>query len=140
MSDTYTYAARPGSAGLSVLSFAGLCALTVFLWQVSPGSVLLLMIPALLVCLWQVVNLPTYGIKMTRSAWHVLGGHDDLVIPVSEIAYVKLANIGTSQRISLMLNDGSEVVLPAEGLPNPTDLIREATQRNIAVRDTTTAA
>jgi hypothetical protein len=140
MSDTYQYAARPGSAGLSILSFVGLSALTVFLWQISPGSVLLLMIPALLVCLWQIAQMPTYGIKMTKTAWHVMGGHEDLVIPLSHIAYVRLTDAGLTRQVGIMLSDGTEVILPSEGLPDPLDMIREATERGIPVRDLTSKA
>lgn len=135
MSDTYQYAARPGSAGLSVLSFVGLGALTAFLWQISPASVLLLMIPALIICLWQVVNLPSYGIKMTKSAWHVMSGRDSLVIPTKDIAFLQITDFGSTKSAGLMLRDGTKVVLPLEGLPDPLDLIREATNRGIAVRD-----
>lgn len=137
MTDTYEYAARPGSAGLSILSFVGLGAFTAFLWQVSPGTVMLLMIPALLVCLWQVMRMPVYGIKMTKSAWHVLGGGNDFVIPTDQIAYLRFSDLGSTRRIGLMLEDGTEVVLPVEGLPDPMDLIREATNRGIPVRDLT---
>lgn len=134
MTDTFEYATRPGSAGLSILSFVGLSALTVFLWQISPGYVLLLMVPALIACLWQVTRVPTYGIKMTRSSWRVLGGSDDLVIPTAQIAYLRVVDRGLNRRIGLMLDDGTEVVLPLECLPDPFDLIREATNRGIPVR------
>lgn len=135
MTDTFEYATRPGSAGLSILSFVGLSALTVFLWQISPGYVLLLMAPALIVCLWQITRVPTYGIKMTRSSWSILGGSDDLVIPTAQIAYLRVVDRGTNRRIGLMLDDGTEVVLPLECLPDPFDLIREATNRGIPVRE-----
>ncbi len=137
MTDTYEYAARPGSASLTILSFLGLGALSAFLWQVSPGNVVLLMIPALLVCLWQLARMPVYGIKMTRTNWHVLGGHNDVVIPADQIAYLRFSDVGSTRRIGLMLEDGTEVILPVEGQPNPMDLIREATNRGIPVRDLT---
>lgn len=134
MTDTFEYATRPGSAGLSILSFVGLSALTVFLWQISPGYVLLLMVPALVMCLWQITRVPTYGIKMTRSSWCILGGTDDLMIPTAQIAYLRVVDRGAHRRIGLMLDDGTEVVLPLECLPDPYDLIREATNRGIPVR------
>lgn len=137
MSDTYEYAARPGSAGLSILSLVGLGALTVFLWQISPGTVLLMMIPALVACLWQLTRMPVYGIKMTKYAWHVLGGGNDYVIPTAQISYLRFSDVGTTRRFGLMLTDGTEIVLPVEGLPDPMDLIREATNRGIPVRDLT---
>lgn len=134
MTDTFEYATRPGSAGLSILSFVGLSALTVFLWQIAPGFVLLLMVPALLMCLWQITRVPTYGIRMTRSTWSILGGTDDLKIPTAQIAYLRVVDRGAHRRIGLMLDDGTEVVLPLECLPDPYDLIREATNRGIPVR------
>lgn len=134
MTDTFEHATRPGSAGLSILSLVGLSALTVFLWQISPGYVLLLMVPAMIVCLWQVTRVPTYGITMTRSSWRILGGSEDLVIPTAQIAYLRVVDRGMNRRIGLMLDDGTEVVLPLECLPDPFDLIREATNRGIPVR------
>lgn len=134
MTDTFEYATRPGSAGLSILSIVGLGALTAFLWQVSPGFVLLLMVPALVVCLWQITRVPTYGIKMTRTSWRIMGGSDDLVIPTAQIAYLRVVDRGTYRRIGLMLDDGTEIVLPLECLPDPFDMIREATNRGIPVR------
>lgn len=134
MTDTFEHATRPGSAGLSVLSFVGLSALTVFLWQFSPGFVLLLMVPALLICLWQVTRVPTYGIKMMPDTWRVLDGANDIVIPTAEITYLRVVDHGNNRRIGLMLNDGTELVLPVECLPDPYDLIREATNRGIPVR------
>lgn len=134
MTDTFEYATRPGSAGLSILSIVGLGALTTFLWQVSPGFVLLLMVPALVVCLWQITRVPTYGIKMTRTSWRIMGGSDDLVIPTAQIAYLRVVDRGTYRRIGLMLDDGTEIVLPLECLPDPFDMIREATNRGIPVR------
>lgn len=135
MTDTFQYETRPGSASLSIISFVGLCALTVFLWQISPGYVLLLMGPSLLLCLWQVTRVPSYGIKMTRSSWSILGEGEDLVIPTAQIAYLRVVDRGANRRIGLMLDDGKEIVLPLECLPDPLDLIREATNRGIPVRE-----
>jgi hypothetical protein len=135
MTDTFEYATRSGSAGLSILSLAGLSALSVFLWQIAPGLVLLLMVPALLACLWQLMHVPTYGIRMTRSTWRVMGGVEDIVIPTAQIAYLKVIMRSENRRIGLMLDDGTEIVLPVECLPDPYDLIREATNRGIPVRE-----
>lgn len=134
MTDTFEHATRPGSAGLSILSFVGLSALTVFLWQISPGFVLLLMVPALLICLWQITRVPTYGIKMSDTTWSILDGANDIDIPTDRITYLRVVESGTNRRIGLMLEDGTELVLPLECLPDPYDLIREATNRGIPVR------
>ncbi|WP_341861181.1 hypothetical protein [Gymnodinialimonas sp. 57CJ19] len=135
MTDTFEYASRPGSASLSILSFTGLSALTVFLWQIAPGFVLLLMVPALLVCLFQVTRVPTYGIKMTRSSWRIHGGNEDIVIPTAQISHLSVINRGADRRMGLMLEDGTEIVLPLQCLPDPYDMIREATNRGIPVRE-----
>lgn len=135
MSDTFQYAARPGSAGLSILSFAGLSALTAFLWQIAPGYVLLLMVPALLGCLWQVTRVPTCGISMSKTAWKISSGNDELSIPTDQIAFLKVENHGSIEHVSVVLNDGTRIMLPADCLPDPYDLIREATDRNIPVRE-----
>lgn len=134
MTDTFQYASRPGSAGLSILGFVGLSALTVFLWQISPGYVLLLMVPALLISLWQFTRVPTYGIKMTPDTWTVHAGADDIVIPTEQIAFLRVVDRGNTPRIGVMLDDGTELVLPTDCLPDPYDLIREATNRGIPVR------
>lgn len=135
MTDTYEFATRPGNTGLSLIAFTGLGALAALLWQLAPSYVILLMIPALAVCLWQMARVPTYGIKMTDTSWHILAGRDDLVIPISQIAYVRMTERGDERRIGVMLDDGTEIQLPVESLPNPMQIIREATQRGIPVRE-----
>ncbi len=137
MSDTFEHSSRPGSASLSVLSFVGLGALAAILWQISPGFVLLLMIPALAVCLWQMARVPTYGIKMTKSSWYILGGYEDLIVPTAQISYLRMVERSGHRRIGLMLEDGTEIVLPTESLPDPMHLLREATARGIPVRELT---
>ena len=72
---------------------------------VSGCGVILLMIPALAACLWQLARVPTYGIKMTNTSWHILAGHDDLVIPTSQIAYLRMVERGGERRIGVMLDD-----------------------------------
>lgn len=134
MTETFDHAARPGTAGLSLLSFAGLGALTAMLWQISPGSVPLLLVPAAVACLWQITRMPTYGIKMTDLYWTILGGRDDIVIPTARMLYLRVVDRGAHRRVALMLDDGTEVVLPMACLPDPYDMIREATNRGIPVR------
>lgn len=135
MSDTFTYAVRPGSSTLSVVAFVGLGALTALLWQAVPAFLLLFMIPALAACLWQVTKVPTYGIRITPDAWFVMGGYEDLEIPTGQISYLKVIDRNDQRRATLMLVDGSEIILSSDSLPAPLDLIREATQRGIPVRE-----
>lgn len=134
MTQTFEYAVRPGSTGLTILSFLGLGALSALLWQAVPAFLLFFLIPALAVCVWQMTKVPTYGIRITAESWHVLGGYEDLDIPSGQIAYLKVIDRTGQRRCSLMLTDGSEIVLSADSLPAPADLIREAGARGIPVR------
>lgn len=133
MSDTFEFSTRPGNAALSVVTLTGLGALAALLWLVAPGYALLLMIPALALCLWQLMRVPTYGIKMTRSSWHILGGYEDLIIPTAQISYLRVVDRGAVQRVGVMLEDGTEIQLPLDCLPDPLDMVREATTRGIPV-------
>jgi hypothetical protein len=134
MTDTFEYSVRPGSTALSALSFVGLGVLAFFLWQVAPGFVLLAAIPALAACVWQVMNMPKYGIRMTASTWQLLGIEDDFVIPTQQISYLRVQKKDGAPLVSLILEDGTEIRLPTEFLPDLTALVREATARNVAVR------
>ncbi len=134
MIETYEYTVRPGSTILSVMSFVGLGALAYFVWQVSPGFVLLAGIPALAACVWQVWQLPRYGLRMTPSTWQLLGVEDDFVIPTSQISYLRVQKKDAGPEVGLILDDGTEIRLPTEVLPDLGALVREATARNVAVR------
>lgn len=134
MTENFEYSVRPGSTALSVLSFIGLGVLAFFLWQVSPSFVLLAGIPALAACVWQVMNMPKYGIRMTASTWQLLGIEDDFVIPTRQISYLRVQKGSGAPKVSLMLEDGTEIRLPSEFLPDLPALVREATARNVAVR------
>ena len=134
MIETYEYTVRPGSTMLSVMSFIGLGALAYFVWQVSPGFVLLAGIPALAACVWQVWQLPRYGLRMTPSTWQLLGVEDDFVIPKSQICYLRVQKKDAGPEVGLILDDGTEIRLPTEVLPDLGALVREATARNVAVR------
>ena len=137
MTDTFEYAVRPGSAALSVLSFIGLGVLTLFMWHMAPGFVLLLFIPALGACVWQVMTLPRYGIRMAPKTWHLLGIEDDFTIVVSEIAYLRVVEKRTGRKVAIVLVDGTEVRLPSECLPDVDKVISEAQARGVEVRDET---
>lgn len=134
MTEIYEYSVRPGSTMLSVVSFVGLGALAFFLWQASPAFVLLACIPALAACVWQVMHLPKYGLRMTPSTWQLLGIEDDFVIPTSQISYLRVQKRDTGPEVGLILEDGTEIRLPTEVLPDLSALVREATARNVPVR------
>ncbi len=134
MSDTsFEYIARPGSSTLSVVSFVGLGALATFLWQLAPGLVLLILVPALAICAWQVMNVPSYGIKITDETLHLIGGDDDIAIPVNQIVSLRTVARGEEKRIRVMMDDGSELQLPVECVPDADVLLSAAQERGIAV-------
>ena len=136
MTDTFEFSTRPGSAALSAVTIVGLGALAALLYSIIPGYVLAFMVPALAICLWQITRVPTYGIRMTRASWFILGGYEDLEIPTSQIAYLRLVGRGAVTRMGVMLDDGTEVQLPIDCLPDPLEMIREAPNRGIPVRET----
>lgn len=135
MSDTYEYASRPGHTGLSLVALTGLTVFAVMLWDVAPGYVVLLLIPALGVSLWQMTMVPVYGLRLGRATWQIMGGHEDLDIPTAKIAYLRMTERGESLRVTLVLVDATEIEIPTEALPAPLDLIREAIKRGVPVRD-----
>ncbi|MEX3015655.1 hypothetical protein [Gymnodinialimonas hymeniacidonis] len=134
MTETFEHSVRPGSTALSVLSFVGLGVLAAFLWQVAPSFVLLMAIPALIACIWQVMSLPKYGIRITASTWQLLGIEDDFVVPTSQISYLRIQKRDGAPLVGLMLTDGTEIRLPTEFLPDLKQLAREATARNVKVQ------
>lgn len=134
MTDTFEYATRPGKTGLSVIAITGLGALAALLWPLVPGYVVLLVIPALAMCLWQMTRVPTYGVKVSETSWKILGGYDDLDVPTSRISHLQVRERADLRRISLMIDDGTEIQLPVDSLPEHTNLMREAAERGIPVR------
>jgi len=135
MTDTFEYKTRPGNLTLTFVAFGGLTLLAAQLWHILPGVVILLLVPALLTCLWQIIVTPVYGLSLSRHGWQVINGRQDLSIPACDIAYLRLTAFAPDANATLVLTDGSEVALPTHVLPNPLDLIREATNRGIPVRE-----
>jgi hypothetical protein len=134
MENTFAHEARPGSLTLSLLALAGLILLAVQLWEVMPGFVLLIFIPALLASIVQLALTPVYGLRMNDAAWRIEAGPQARDVAVGDIAYLKLEDRGARARGTVVLVDGSEVEMPQHALPDPLVLIREATRRGIPVR------
>ncbi|MBY6200714.1 hypothetical protein KUV65_05025 [Maritalea mobilis] len=134
MTDTFEYAARPGNTAISLAAFAGLSFLTVQLWAVIPGYVLLLLLPALAISLAQMIFVPNWGLRMGRSVWQLDLGRDKASIPVGRIAYLEVADRRGQTRIAVVLETGERIAMPKQALPDPLVLIREATSRGIPVR------
>ena len=135
MTNTFEHTVQPGRYGLSIMTFIGLGCFAALLWQVAPGYVVILMVPALAICLWQMISVPTYGIRMNKDEVAILGGYEDLSIPTSEINHLLVREHGNDRRVSFILNDGTEVQLPAEFLPEVRRVAHEASECGIAVRN-----
>lgn len=134
MRETFEYAARPGNGALSIAAFAGLVLLTVQLWSVMPGYVLLLFMPALAITFAQMLLIPTWGVSMGQTVWQVEAGHEAHSIPVANISYLWINDRTEPAEIAIVMTQGDAIALPAEALPDPLILIREATSRDIPVR------
>lgn len=134
MDNTYHYQARMGSLTLSLIALAGLILLTAQLWQIMPGFVMIAFLPALLVCIVQLIFTPVYGLAMTRDEWRIEAGKDAKCLPSHDIAYLRLDSQRPRPEAAIVLSDGSEIAVPEIALPDPLILIREATARGIPVR------
>lgn len=134
MNDTVEYAARPGKLWLSFIAFAGLTLLSAFIWSSAPGLVILVMVPALATCAYQMIVTPIYGLRMGRQEWVILDGKEDRAIPANDIAYLKVAGRGDITRATVVLQNGAEVDIPVDLTRDPLDLIKDVTDRGIPVR------
>ncbi|MEM7723305.1 MAG: hypothetical protein AAF376_13140 [Pseudomonadota bacterium] len=134
MTDPIEYAVRPGQMGLSFVAIAGLCLLCAVLWASMPGVVLLLLLPSVGICIYQMIVTPTYGLRMSKEEWVILNGDNDKSIPASDIAYMSITTRDGTTRAALMLHTGAEIEIPVYLTRDPLDLIREATNRGVPVR------
>jgi hypothetical protein len=133
MEHDFTYHSRPGSLPLSLLALAGLILLAVQLWEVIPGFVLLIFIPALLASIAELILTPIYGVRMSDTEWRIEPGAPRRPCRPASIAFLRVQDRGTP-RTSVVLSDGSEIEMPQVALPDPITLIREVTSRGIPVR------
>lgn len=134
MNETFRHETRPGNLPLSLFTLAGLVLLAVQLWEIMPGYVMLIFVPALMVCIVQLVLTPVYRLQISNDAWRLEAGAEMRVLPVDRIAFLRIEDRLAPTRGAVVLADGSEVELPAHALPDPLVLIREATRRGIPVR------
>lgn len=133
MEQDFTYQSRPGSLPLSLLALAGLILLAVQLWEVIPGFVLLIFIPALLVSIAELILTPIYGVRMSDTEWRIEAGRKAQALPTDQIAFLRVQD-QDKPRTSVVLSDGTEIEMPQIALPDPITLIREVTNRGIPVR------
>lgn len=127
---------RPGNLALSMMAFAGLSLLGAFLWDVAPSFVLLLLIPALAISLYQMVLSPVYGLRMDDGRLTIMTEDGTRVVPFEDIAHLRIAEEGRASRSTMVLQDGEEVAIPFDMPPGQLDLIRAVTERGIPVRST----
>ncbi|MEM1273708.1 MAG: hypothetical protein AAGF88_07825 [Pseudomonadota bacterium] len=135
MTADFEYRTRPGSLALSIAAFAGLTLLAAVVWTIAPVFALILMVPALLMCFYQIVVSPTYGLKVSGDGWRVFSEAPDRVIPMAEIDHVQFSEKPGAPRCVLALKDGTTVALPDQALPSDLmALIRETSARGLNIR------
>lgn len=134
MEKTLAYTARPGSLALSVMAFCGLCLFAAFLWEAASGYVILLFIPALALCLYQMTLGPIYGLKIAFGHWTVMTEHGDRIVASEDIAYLRIVPAGRVAHATLVLRDGNEVAIPFDLSPDPLELIQFSTECGVPVR------
>jgi hypothetical protein len=125
---------RTGTLALGVFAVAGLALLSVQLMPVASGYVILLLIPALLVCIYQLVFRREYGLRLDAHRWRVTSPRGAQDIPADTIAYLRITGHGPIARAVIVQSDGTEVVIPFDLAPDPLDLIRAATDLGVSVR------
>ena len=134
MEKALIYTARPGSLALSIAAFSGLTLLAAALWEAASGYVILLFIPALLLCFYQMVLTPTYGLSVAEGRWKVMTHDGDRIIPAQDIAHLRIEHIDRVARATLVLIDGNRVEIPFDLPAQPLELIQVATESGVPVR------
>ena len=128
------YASRPGHTGLSLITLGGLSGLAAVLWHSAPGYVILLLIPAILLCMYQTVVTPVFGVRMSPTEWVIMDGASDRRVAAKDIAYLRVIEFAGTTRASVVLTSGVELEVPLGLDQRPLDLIRDATNLGVPVR------
>ena len=134
MEKTLSYTARPGNLALSMVAFCGISLLAAFLWEAASGYVILLFIPALALCFYQMTLSLIYGLKIALGRWTVMTEQGDRVIASEDIAFLRISPAGRSAHATLVLRDGEEVAIPFDLSPDPLELIQISTECGVPVR------
>jgi len=135
MASEFEYRTRNGSLALSVAALSGLTLLAAVIWTVAPVFSLVLLVPALLLCFYQVVFSPVHGVAVTGEGWKIFSEAPDRLIKLDQIAHVAFSEKPGLPRVALVLNDGSRVELPNEALPGDLmELTRQASARGMNIR------
>ena len=134
MTRTFHYTTRQGSLTLSLLALAGLILLAAHLWEIMPGYVMIVFIPALMASIAQLVVSPIYALQISESAWRIEADGQTRQLAARDIAYLRLRDRGARAMATIVLANGKEIEMPESVVPDPLVLIREATERGIPVR------
>lgn len=135
MNHHFEYRSRSGSLSLSVFALAGLTLLAAVIWTVAPVFALILGVPAIAACFYQLVASPVYGVRLSRESWQVFSETADQTIPLTDIAHVRFSDRPGAPRCTLALNDGTNLALPDEALPKDLmGLIRETSAKGLRIR------
>jgi hypothetical protein len=119
-------ASRPGNLALSVFALSGLTLLAAQLWTVASGYVILLFIPALLACLYQMVLTREEGLRLDARQWRVTTGDGHYVFASDDIAHLRIIEHGQLSRAVIVMTDGAEFTIPFDLAPDADDLTRAA--------------
>lgn len=134
MEKAIAYTERPGGLALSIATFSGIALLAALLWEVASGYVILLFIPALALCFYQLVLTPIYGVRLAGGWWTVMTEEGDFVIASQDIAHLQIVDLGGVAKATLVLSDGSKLPIPSTLPAQPFDLIQAATAYGVPVR------
>ncbi|MEM6390300.1 MAG: hypothetical protein AAF825_10720 [Pseudomonadota bacterium] len=118
----YTYRTRPGSLWLSLFALAGVTLLSAVIWTIAPAFAVILLLPSVLICVYQMIASPVYGLSLTAEAWRVHSEEPDFEIPLADIARAELSGPDAT----LHLRDGTRLALPASVLPKDRSALIEA--------------
>ncbi len=128
------YTSRPGHVGLTLITLGGLSVLAALFWQTAPGYVLLLLIPSILICMYQTVVTPTFGLRMGEAEWVIMDGINDMRIAASEIAYLRVVERSDAAHASVVLSNGIELDVPLDDDQLHGNLVADARAMGITVQ------
>lgn len=127
-------AGHPGHLAFNMIVFAGLVLLAAALWRVASGYVILLFIPALLLCFYQIVVTQAYGLRLDDRHWRICAREGVVEIPADRISCLRVTRHGAVARATLILTDGSKVAIPFDLAPMPVALMQAASAHGIPVQ------
>lgn len=131
----HSYSRRSGNATASLIAFGGLLALIALCWNISPVIAVVIGIPALMVCAWQLTLTPNYGVSFGKDLIKITSNKGAECVPVDKVAYLRLVSVTTQQPAAFVMRDGKEITLPDLALPDGLAQIRSmAAEHGVAIR------